>query len=64
MSNDSSEYNRKIQNDIANYKATIQGLEEEVRRYEARGDTASVRSMNEEIRRTEQMIENLEAQLR
>jgi hypothetical protein len=58
-----SDYIRKIQNDIANYKATIEGLEEEARRYEANGDMSSVRSMNEEIRRTQQMISNLEAQL-
>ncbi|GAB1394399.1 hypothetical protein MASR1M60_25630 [Rhodocyclaceae bacterium] len=59
----SPEYLRKIRNDIANYRATVRGLEEEVRRYERAGDTSSARSMREEIRRTEQMINNLEAQL-
>lgn len=59
----SPEYLRKIRNDIANYRATVSGLEEEIRRYQKQGDESSVRSMREEIRRTEQMIENLERQL-
>lgn len=59
----SPEYLRKIKNDIANYRATVRGLEEEVRRYERAGDASSARSMREEIRRNQQMIDNLEAQL-
>lgn len=59
----SPEYLRKVKNDIANYRATVSGLEDEIRRYEQSGDESSVRSMREEIRRTQQMIENLEAQL-
>lgn len=59
----SPEYLRKIRNDIANYRATVSGLEDEIRRYQQKGDESSVRSMREEIRRTEQMIENLESQL-
>lgn len=58
----SPEYLRKIKNDIANYRATVRGLEEEVRRYERDGDANSARSMREEIRRNQQMIENLESQ--
>ncbi|MFZ3019053.1 MAG: hypothetical protein WA056_11415 [Gallionella sp.] len=59
----SPEYLRKIKNDIANYRATVRGLEEEVRRYESDGNASSARSMREEIRRNQQMIENLESQL-
>lgn len=59
----SPEYLRKIKNDIANYRATARGLEDEIQRYQQKGDESSVRSMREEIRRTEQMIENLESQL-
>lgn len=59
----SPEYLRKVRNDIANYRATVRGLEDEIRRYEQRGDESSARSMREELRRTQQMIENLEAQL-
>lgn len=59
----SPEYLRKIRNDIANYRTTVSGLEDEIRRYKEKGDDSSVRSMREEIRRTEQMIENLESQL-
>lgn len=59
----SPEYLRKIRNDIANYRATICGLEDEIARYQRAGDKDSVRSMQEEIRRTQQMIENLESQL-
>jgi hypothetical protein len=59
----SPNYIRKIRNDIENYRATVRGLEEEVCRYKKAGDEASARSMREEIRRTEQSIANLEAQL-
>lgn len=59
----SAAYLRKIQNDIANHRATICGLEEEIRRYEKKGDEVSARSMREEIRRTQQTIDNLEAKL-
>ena len=59
----SQEYLRKIRNDIANYRATVRGLEDEIHRYQQRGDESSVRSMHEEIRRTKQMIKNLESQL-
>lgn len=55
------DYIRKLKNDIANHRATVRGLEEEVRRYTAKGDQSSVRSMQEEIRRTRQTIENLES---
>lgn len=58
----SSGYLRKLRNDIANHRATVEGLEEEVRRYEKNGDVTSARSMREEIRRTEQMIDSLESQ--
>jgi hypothetical protein len=59
----SPEYLRKIKNDIANYRATVRGLEEEVRRHERAGDAGAARSLREEIRRNQQMIDNLEAQL-
>ena len=62
----SPEYLRKIRNDIANYRATVSGLEDEIRRYKEKDDDSSVRSvrsMREEMRRIEQMIENLESQL-
>lgn len=59
----SPEYLRKIRSDIANYRATVRGLEDEVRRYQKAGDENSARSMREEIRRTQQMIDNLESQL-
>lgn len=56
----SPEYLRKIANDIANYRATVLGLENEIHRYKEKGDEKSVCSMREEIRRLEQMIENLD----
>lgn len=59
----SPEYLRKVRNDIANYRDIAKGLEAEIRRYRQQGDESSERSMREELRRTEQMIENLEAQL-
>jgi len=59
----SPEYLRKIRNDIANHRATVEGLEAEIQRYQQKGDANSVHSMQEEIRRTEQTIKNLEAQL-
>ncbi len=59
----SPEFLRKIRNDLANYRATIDGLEDEIERYHKAGKEDSVQSMREEIRRTQQMIENLESQL-
>ncbi|MBS4097343.1 MAG: hypothetical protein KGZ83_10980 [Sulfuricella sp.] len=59
----SPEYLRKVRNDIANYRDIAKGLEAEIRRYQQRGDESSARSMREELRRTQQMIENLESQL-
>lgn len=59
----SPEYLRKIRNDIANYRAAVNGLEEQADRHERDGDERSARSAREEIRRFQQMIDNLEAQL-
>jgi hypothetical protein len=59
----SPNYIRKIRSDIENYRVIVGGLQEEVCRYKKAGDETSVRSMLEEIRRAEQSIANLEAQL-
>lgn len=48
---------------IANHQDLIDGLEEEVIRYENSNDKTSVRSMQEEIRRHKQDISNLESEL-
>ena len=59
----SPEYIRKLRNDLANYRSLVQGLQQELKRYEAADDKTSVRSMREEIRRTEQYIESIKGQL-
>jgi len=63
MSNDQA-YHRKIKSEISDLKSKVSGCKDLIMEYERKGDHASVRSLQNEIERSENRISNLESNFR